>query len=338
MSERLRNIEDINQEDEDGELNARLLEEELAERGRDEMDDLGRSDSDFAQRIREGFKSIEIEEECANDFLYNVTKDTAEYIRAGNFKSVVLLDRSARPFSTALSTYWELAYKDEKMPQIYFLNPEALKKPRTKDDLTEKFKEEHPYLFKDKDEHVFVFDVCAHSGSTISDVKSSLGRVGFSNLSFGLVFDTRKDDEKKANPIDFTIDYNDKNSNCYMFGQSDFLAKGDKLHVDITDSEKREKRLQDLAVIFETTLRRGETFFENPKEVMVFARMMMHEKGATKEDVRSLIRRKERDAEWKGFEDEEWAPLTDENERKEAVEKRKRIKKIIESKFLKENE
>ena len=333
MSETFKSREDEDFSNEDAERNARLLQEETADRARDEMEDMGGTDRGFITTKKKTRAPVErekeSEEEKADNFLYNVTKDTAEYIRAGGFKSVVLMDRSARPFATALGAYWKLAFKQDKKPHIYFINPDAFKEKKSEEELVQQFKEEHPYLFKGKDDPTFVFDVCSHSGKTLDETKEGLDRAGFSKISYGLVFDTRDGYEKRKTPVDFSIKYNDRDSGCYMFGDTDFLMKGDKLHVETTNSEEREKRINKFKNIFEAALMMTEVMYGHSRDAVRLAMQLAYKEGATEEDMKSIISRKNALA--KG------SVLTDKIERRKAIERRKHIKNIIEEKFSQEN-
>lgn len=226
------------------------------------------------------------------NFTYNLTKQTASFIRENNFKDVVLLDRSARPFAMALMTYWNLAFKGEKKPGIFFLNPKPLKGQKSEEDLKEQFGEEHKYLYKDKDDPIFVFDICSHKGKTLEAAASGLKKAGFSNLSFGLAFDDRGPEDKNRLPVNFAYRETSGEAMCYPFGPEEFLTKGEKLHAEIADGAAKDERLLSLAKHYVKIFTEAENrYWYSCKKRDEYIDEAMADCGMTREEEKSIERK-----------------------------------------------
>lgn len=226
-------------------------------------------------------------------FIYESTKDAAEYIRQNNFKDIVLADRGARAFATALRAYWEIAYPGEKPPQIYFLNPQALKEEvqagKNQKELQEKFKREHPFLFKDREEPIFVFDVCAHKGETLRSLEIGLERAGFKDVYFGLMFDDRSEEDRENFPMDYTFEKEERQKRgCYPFNFEAYLRKGKLLHSENEPDEKKIERMKKVVDYYIETLKIAEDLKENSDAHSLFLRDRM--KKIPRDDFRELYR------------------------------------------------
>lgn len=166
-------------------------------------------------------------------YLYEIIKNIAEFVEHNKLDDIVLIDRSARPIATAILTYWNLTHPDKRAPGVYFLNPDIADKNLSGEALEKKFREEHPRLFKDKDKGIFVFDVCAHKGDTLKKADRVLTEAGFSDVSYGLEYDGRKDEDRENFPVVFDFTRGRKALlECFPFGYEQIMRKGDKLHAD----------------------------------------------------------------------------------------------------------
>lgn len=219
---------------------------------RDEYEELIRLEEEI-EKLLSSPEIQETEREYVESFYYNLVKEVSNFIRERKVGNLLVLDRSARPIGSALKTYWRIRYPKEKSPNIYFLNPNPFKKNFSEEELSKKFQEEHPYLFLGKGESTMVFDVCSHSGDTLSQVTDGLDKAGFSDVYFGLIFDDRNDYEKERLPLDFCFEENSKDT-CYPFGSEEFLTKGDSLHVEVADPNEKAQKIKEYVMYEEETI------------------------------------------------------------------------------------
>lgn len=98
--------------------------------------------------------------------------------------NVVLPDRNARPAGIALITAWHHLYPNERVPNVYFINPDALSNDKFTKRL-EEFKRVHKYLARSYREPVMIFDTCLHSGQTVGSVYGILKLAGFREIYTG---------------------------------------------------------------------------------------------------------------------------------------------------------
>lgn len=261
---------------------------------------------------------------------YDLTKKAASFIRDNQFEDVVILDRSARPFATALTTYWNLAYSDQKKPNIYFINPEAFKEEKSSDELVEQFKEEHRFLFKNKDKPTFVFDLCAHEGTTLEQTITGMEKAGFSDLSIGLAFDDRPDELQRELPVDFAYAQGRDQIDCNLFGTEEFLTKKDaKLHVELVDEVAMEAEMPHMMNFYMFIMEESERlYWFNESERKKYALEQFQQAGITNEQLKSVVRRLQARSE------NQPQPTATNHQR--AIDIRKNIKKVIENKFKQE--
>lgn len=160
----------------------------------------------------------------AREDIYRIGKRLAEYVWGQRIPNVVFLDRSARPAYLALREYWHTSYPDEKLPNIYFLNPkgfttdedvlrpgisgvpvgielliknletgEGVEMPelaRSQDEALADFANAYERLHADKDKSVFVVDTCIHDARMMRPVRRAFQFAEFKDIRIGMMSNT----------------------------------------------------------------------------------------------------------------------------------------------------
>jgi hypothetical protein len=183
--------------------------------------------------------------------LVTITQEFTEYIKANKVQNVILIDRSARPFATALLEYWNRTGLKER-PDIHFLNPEGFKSsgglikitsveelimavisgrgtstPMNERELARfgrMFEEGMPKLHGTRKKSTVLFDTCVHTGETLEPIIIALKKIGFSKLKVG-VASARLASRKARKLIDFSYDSVCKNNSCAPFGNETSVTK-----------------------------------------------------------------------------------------------------------------
>lgn len=184
-------------------------------------------------------------DEREKHILIEATRKLAEIIRRDEIKNIVFVDNSARPAATALREYWTHQYPDEDMPGLYFVNPFGFKNSndveemhkqtgrgsrvnRSMDMLTaagardyqeidEEFREKYGSLIKDKKDPLILLDTCAHYGTTLKPILSSLSRLGFGDVRVVLASIHSRAIEASDTLV--------PNADCYPFGMDTATIK-----------------------------------------------------------------------------------------------------------------
>lgn len=68
--------------------------------------------------------------------LFKYSRAVSEYLIKEKIPNLVLIDRSARPLYLGIKEYLRSTYPDQKIPNIYFVNPKGFK--TSKKDLTKR--------------------------------------------------------------------------------------------------------------------------------------------------------------------------------------------------------
>jgi hypothetical protein len=203
--------------------------------------------------------------------VFNYSKKIAEYLRSKKVPNLVIIDRSSRPLYVGVREYLQTKYPDEKMPNIYFMNPKGFKakedlspdeireivddcewkedlvespqKVRSQADIMQEFKDVYKKLMEDKERPVLVFDTCIHSGGSLSPVKKIMGEAGFSNIIIGSVNPSDKEAKIQS---DFFITTKRPEKGCYPFDRDRIIEKTfNHIYSKRTnDPEKRKKSLR----------------------------------------------------------------------------------------------
>lgn len=198
--------------------------------------------------------------------IFEYGKSLSEYLKSQSVSDLVLLDRSARPIYIGVMEYWHSKYPNEKMPNIYFMNPKGFKaegelteqqiedlsiismfkdddyeskKLRPKEEIEEEFQKTYRNLFEDKNKQVLIFDTCSHSGDSILPVKEMFAKSGFENIKVGTINEPDKSSKVKA---DFYINKNDSGKNSCNPFLNDLMIKKTYEHVYSGVSDNLEER------------------------------------------------------------------------------------------------
>lgn len=206
--------------------------------------------------------------------LYQYCKRVTDYLHKHRIPSLILPDRSARPLATGVRECWMNTYADQKLPHIYFINPYGFKTSKdltdtdlfkqafpgitgentpplpdpnkTRERIQEEFTQHYPQLIHDKNKPVLIFDSCIHSGGTLSSVKDTLRRLGFSDVRIGTVQDAPMN--SSVSPDLYIKEDNDVPvGKCHPFGFENLVKKTyDKVHSERNPDPAALKRAQNL--------------------------------------------------------------------------------------------
>lgn len=184
--------------------------------------------------------------------IFTFCKELAMYLHHTKAKSIIFMDRSARVAWVGVDAYWNEHFSKTPKPGYYFVNPDGFsayggellmdsydveglfttllrtgnmpkRATRTKEEVTARFSEAHPYLIKEKDETTVLFDICSHTGRTIDPVLEILRKTGFSDLHVVTATMPDYDVEKEPGVHLSTLDAPMRN--CYPFGRGNLVKK-----------------------------------------------------------------------------------------------------------------
>ncbi len=165
------------------------------------------------------------------DAVYEIAEAFVETVRQREIKNIILPDSSARPLWIGFSELWHLKYPEERMPGIFFINPDGFHEGLDSDflrDLSvlfgdsvgasdvleeigqltisprkiERFRNLFSGLMKDKDENLMILDTCIHTGTTMKTMLDVLKKAGFTKV--------------KSAAVSKDKDYNDFNADFYL--------------------------------------------------------------------------------------------------------------------------
>lgn len=267
-------------------------------------------------------------QEKFESFVYRMTKDVDDFIHKKKFRQLVLADRSARPLYTPLREYWKLRYSNDALPQIFFINPEGAKNStQSQEVLRVKFEKEHPHLYKNRDQPTFIFDICTHSGDTIRRLKNIFPPSLFPHASYGVIYDSREEGERKNNPIEYAYPF-DRNRDpemCYPFGTEEYLTKRKgSLYSHVARDADRVRISEDVIFSMEMVKMKAREIFPRDQErQMVYVQETMEQTFA-KEEITSAIRLSRGDVE------------TVVREHQEGRKERETLRAIIQTRFEKD--
>ena len=145
---------------------------------------------------------------------YQLSREITSYVHDEGIRSVVLVDKAARPAYIGLAGCWRALYPDEDRPLINFMNPLGLQPAdevplmkrvrgaaervltgmgdlpiaaRTADDIAEEFRTTFAQLLTRKDKPLLVLDTCLHTGESVLPILSYLLGNGFADVRVGVV-------------------------------------------------------------------------------------------------------------------------------------------------------
>lgn len=181
--------------------------------------------------------------------LFSNIKKLSEYIISKGISNLIFVDKRARLTYVGVKEYLRIKYPEKTDLNIYFINPlglapredvsknkvnnseyNAYGRPKKRLDIFQEFEETYQELLKNKDKKTLIFDICTHSGFTLSRVKNILDKYfDTANLEIG-VFDfvgkTEEDFIKDSTP-DFYV--TEESKNCSVFGDEAYPLVDNKL-------------------------------------------------------------------------------------------------------------
>ncbi len=166
--------------------------------------------------------------------LFEQAEVVVNYLRKEKMSSIILVDGSARPFYVALKEYFRLKHPNEKVPNIYFINPlgfkarenfteeeincnlgcccwkgiekgflksiKSLQDIRTGEDIISDLKKTFKKLLKNKQEKILLFDTSVYTGDSLEPIKKVLERLNFKDVKVGVI-------TKHSNDLNLNIDF-----------------------------------------------------------------------------------------------------------------------------------
>lgn len=179
--------------------------------------------------------------------IFEFSKGIAEYLHTQHINDLVLLDKSARIFYMGIREYWQSNYPNEKIPNIYFINPHGFKSRDALSDseveyierkygfsidvyamrednesVLREFTTTYKQLISHKDLPVLIFDTCVHSGFSLNIIVESFQKVGFSKLRIGSV---NPSDSESVIKTDFHITKRPPVWKCCPFWSDKMITK-----------------------------------------------------------------------------------------------------------------
>jgi len=195
-------------------------------------------------------KKYEIFDAIDRSEIFHFSRSVAEYLKNEKISNLIILDRSARPLYVGVKEYFHSKYPDERIPDIYFLNPKGFKARENIDkydvesiaddciwkndlvegiedvkkhkEITKDFKESYKKLIDFKDEPILLFDGCIHSGASLKPILNTLEELEFSNIKIGTI---NPPDEESGINADFYITERKPERGCYPFGRDKIVEK-----------------------------------------------------------------------------------------------------------------
>lgn len=202
------------------------------------------------ERIADRMDEGPLFDEQEREEIFQASEHLTELIKEHGFQNIIFVDASARPISTGLTSYWHKALPDERLPGIYFINPEGfhpadevdqelrdMKKiiksvfgvhlPGGDEPISSKsinrFREVHHQLQKNKDQPTLIVDTCIHTGDTVKLLQQAMKDSGFADTATAAV---SPDPDAEAHP-DFYLLQTQTKRPCYPFGWEGLVQKGD---------------------------------------------------------------------------------------------------------------
>jgi hypothetical protein len=157
----------------------------------------------------------------------DIVTSLARHIHDKSIENIVFLDRSARPAYLALIKSWNQLYPDEKRPGMYFVNPKGFDTCyRKEDEIIREFKDVHEFLMKDTEKPILVFDICVHSGLSVSRVAKILTKVGFQKVNIGSIYSPNSSYHTSNTPqMSFSALPEEVPDRCYFFDKDTGIEK-----------------------------------------------------------------------------------------------------------------
>lgn len=178
------------------------------------------------EEIAERDKFLPLEEQQQD--VYEASLSLANYLKNEKIPNVMFLDNSARQAYVGLQEAWKKVGDGEKSPNIYFINPDAIRD----DGDFEFYKEEFLKNYKniDPEDTILLYDACIHSGAAMFNTKEFLEYLGFKDVRVAVTSPNEVFPKEKYDKLDLIcLDHRAK-AGCQPFGRSSYIkASGGKI-------------------------------------------------------------------------------------------------------------
>lgn len=202
----------------------------------------------------------------AKESVCEITEAFVNEVRERGIRNIILPDSSARPLWVGFAELWHIKFPGEKMPGIFFVNPEGLHLSTEEidelfwtlgivnivDDLEklasqvnsqkrEEFENRFSGLIKMKDEPLLILDTCVHTGRTMELILKFLEPYGFSNILTAAV----SQDYNSNFKTDFYLTEKRPEFPCYPAGPEGLV---DKMNNGVVSDPNNDTLIRELSL------------------------------------------------------------------------------------------
>jgi len=175
----------------------------------------------------EGYFLKPINQDKAREDILEASHNLADYLYQEKIRSVMFLDNSARQAYVGLKEIWKKDYGAEPEPNIYFINARPISFRDDFPELAEEFAEKYKNL--DKNQPILLYDVCAHSGQTTSNVRDFFKYLGFNDVRIAITSVSSDFPEEKKAELDLVCLPRRAQLGCHPFGQPTYVKTSGSL-------------------------------------------------------------------------------------------------------------
>lgn len=174
----------------------------------------------FSYKPESNFLKAENQQEDVREASFNL----ANYLKEENVSNIMFLDNSARQAYVGLKEAWKKVGEDKPEPNIYFINPAAIRDDGDYEYYAEEFKRNYKNL--NPEEAIVLYDACIHTGAAIFSTKEFLEYLGFKDVRLAVTSTNEVFPEEKNSELDLICLDHRAHAGCRPFGRS-FYVEGD---------------------------------------------------------------------------------------------------------------
>lgn len=165
--------------------------------------------------------NIFLASELQKEDVYEASMNLANYLKTEKISNVMFLDNSARQAYVGLKEAWKKIDDEERCPNIYFINPEALRD----DGDFEFYKEEFLNNYKNlnPEETLLLYDACIHTGGSMFNTKEFFKYLGFKDIRVAVTSTNERFPKNKYDQLDLICLDHRATAGCRPFGRSEYI-------------------------------------------------------------------------------------------------------------------
>lgn len=153
--------------------------------------------------------------------VYEASMNLANYLKNEKINNVMFLDNSARQAYVGLQEAWKKIGDGEKGPNIYFINPDAIRDDGDFDYYKEEFLNNYKNL--NPEEPLLLYDACIHSGAAMFNTKDFLEFLGFKDVRVAVTSPNESFPEEKYDKLDLICLDHRAAKGCQPFGRPGYV-------------------------------------------------------------------------------------------------------------------